>query len=89
MFSVKLASPAWALAAAAAAAEQDEFTDEDSDLGSEEEEDSYDHVSLGKIPRKFCIFGLDIPSTWVCVFACIALQCTTELLSRLIPKDSM
>ncbi|CAM9874771.1 unnamed protein product, partial [Sphacelaria rigidula] len=37
-------SPAWALAAAAAAAEQDDFTDEDSDLGSSEEEDSYDHV---------------------------------------------
>lgn len=46
-------SPAWALAAAAAAAEQDEFTDEDSDLGSEEEEDSYDHVSPGELLVKY------------------------------------
>lgn len=50
-------SPAWALAAAAAAAEQDDFTDEDSDLGSSEEEDSYDHVSCTRenLPGGFLV----------------------------------
>lgn len=39
-------SPVWGLAAAAAAAEEGDFSDEDSELGSEEEEEanSYDQV---------------------------------------------
>lgn len=42
-------SPVWALAAAAAAAEEGDFSDEDSDLGSEEEEEanSYDQARQG------------------------------------------
>ncbi|CAN0171656.1 unnamed protein product [Scytosiphon promiscuus] len=46
-------SPVWALAAAAAAAEEGDFSDEDSDLGSEEEEEanSYDQQVLADTTR--------------------------------------